>query len=299
MVRILKRFTAIAAILLLILMTCLCFTSTAWGVMDHMIDDTGYMTQSEAAAVNSYLTKKSEELQFDMVCVLTEVGYDEDDLRDAADYFYDNYGYGYGSERDGVIFVVDMGSRLMTLVTTGFGIEAITDYGEEVIYDYVTESLQRGDFVEAFEKFADTAEDFVLMAREGTPVDVDDPGHDGYDWYEGDDYSGSNLPDAETAAGMGGISLVAGAGAGFFSSQRQKSKLKTVRRKYQANSYARRDSLVLSRKQDRFLYSTVAVVPRPKQNNDSHRRLGGGGGGTTIHMGPSGTPHGGGHARGF
>ena len=299
MVRILKRFTAIAAILLLILMTSLCFSGTAWGAMDHMIDDTGYMTQSEAAAVNSYLTMKSEELQFDMVCVLTEVGYDEDDLRDAADYFYENYGYGYGSERDGVIFVVDMGSRLMTLVTTGFGIEAITDYGEEVIYDYVTDSLQRGDFVEAFEKFADTAEDFVLMAREGTPVDVDDPGHDGYDWYEGDDYSGSNLPDAETAAGMGGISLAAGAGAGFFSSQRQKSKLKTVRRKYQANSYARRDSLVLSRKQDRFLYSTVAVVPRPKQNNDNHRRLGGGGGGTTIHMGPSGMPHGGGHARGF
>jgi hypothetical protein len=94
---------------------------------------------------------------------------------------------------------------------------------------------------------------------------------------------------------MGGISLAAGAGAGLFSSQRQKSKLKTVRKKTQANSYARRNSLVLSRKHDRFLYSTVAVMPRPKQNNNAHRP----GGGTTIHMGSSGTPHGGGHARGF
>ena len=182
-----------------------------------------------------------------------------------------------------------MESRLMTLVTTGFGITAITDYGEELVYDYVTDELQSENFVGAYEGYADAVRELVYKAREGTPVDVDDGGQGEYE---------RRLPSAEAVAGMGGISLAAGAGAGFLSSQRQKSKLKTVRRKTQANSYARRDSLVLSRKQDRFLYRTVAVMPRPK-NNNNNRPHGMGGGGTTIHMGSSGTPHGGGHARGF
>ena len=277
MVKGLKRLTAIIAILLLIMMTCICFSSTAWAASPHMIDDAGAVSASELEFLENYLANMSEKLEFDIVGVITDYGYDEYSLTTAADDFYDNNGYGYGSGKDGAIFVIDLRSRMMVMVTTGFGIEAITDSYEEDIYDYVSGSLGNGEYAKAFKQYADRAEYYVLKARNG--------GNGG----------GSNLPDAATAAGMGGISLAAGAGAGFFSSQRQKSKLKTVRKKTQANSYARRDSLVLSRKQDRFLYSTIAVMPRPKQNNNVHRP----GGGTTIHMGSSGTSHGGGHARGF
>ncbi len=278
MVRGFKKLTAIAAILILVLITCFGFSAPAWGETQHMIDDAGCLTASELDFLDEYLTGLSEELEFDIVGVITDYGYDENSLTAAADDFYDRNGYGYGSEKDGAIFAVDLRSRMMVMVTTGFGIDAITDAYEEDVYDYVSGSLGNGEYAKAFKQYADRVGYYVKNAR--------NRGHGG---------SGSSLPDAETAAGMGGISLAAGAGAGFFSSQRQKSKLKTVRRKTQANSYARTNSLVLTRKQDRFLYSTVAVVPRPKQNNN--QRLGGGG--TTIHMGSSGTPHGGGHARGF
>ncbi len=278
MVRGLKRLTAIMAIFLLILMTGLCFPKIAWGATPHMIDDAGAVTGSELEFLEEYFTNMSEKLEFDIVGVITDYGFDEDSLTAKADDFYDYNGYGYGPEKDGVIFVVDLRSRMMVLVTTGYGTEAITDYYEDDIYDYVTDSLGNGEYARAFKQYADRVEYYVLKARNG-----------------GGGNGGSHLPDAATAAGMGGISLAAGAGAGLFSSQRQKSKLKTVRKKTQANSYARRNSLVLSRKHDRFLYSTVAVMPRPKQNNNAHRP----GGGTTIHMGSSGTPHGGGHARGF
>ena len=293
MVRVMKRLTAITVILLIILMSGLCFPHYAWGAAQHMYDDSGILYDSEVAEIDRYLADLSEELEFDIIGVMIDEGYDEDDLRAFADDFYDYGGFGYGEEHDGVIFVVDMESRLMMLVSTGFGITAITDYGEELIYDYVTDDLRNENFVSAFEGYGDAVREFVYEAREGTPVDVDGGGQDDGEGY---DYERS-LPSAEEAAGMGGISLVAGAGVGFFSSQRQKSKLKTVRRKTQANSYARRDSLVLTRKQDRFLYSTVAVVPRPKNNNNHHSHPGGGG--TTIHMGSSGVPHGGGHGRGF
>ena len=47
MVRGLKRLTAIVAILLLMLMTGLCFSRTAWAAMPHMIDDAGAVSASE------------------------------------------------------------------------------------------------------------------------------------------------------------------------------------------------------------------------------------------------------------
>ena len=278
--RIVKRLTAITAILLLVLMICLCSASTAYGAMTHMIDQTGYMSDYETAELDAYFEQLSEELEFDIVGIMIAEGYDVNSLTATAEDFYDHYGYGYGSEKDGVIFAVDMRSRVMTMVTTGFGITAITDAYEEDIYDYVSDSLSSGYYSDAFEKYAERVRYYVLKARGGSG---------------GGSTEGSSLPDAGTAAGMGGISLAAGAGAGLFSSQHQKSKLKTVRKKSQANSYARNDSLVLTRKQDRFLYSTVAVMPRPKNNNNQQ----GMGGGTTVHTGSSGTPHGGGHGRGF
>lgn len=290
MVKRLKRSAVIAAVFLMVMMTFFCFTPKAYAITQHMYDDSGYLYDSEINEIDRYLTAMSDELDFDVVGVMISEGYVEDALRTFADDFYDYGGYGRGSEKDGVIFVVDMESRLMTVVTTGFGITAITDYGEELIYDFVQDDLRNGDFVSAYKGYADMVAELVNRARDGNPVDVDGGDREGYD---GD---GSRLPSAEAAAGMGGISLAAGAGAGFLSSQRQKSKLKTVRRKTQANSYARRDSLVLSRKQDRFLYRTVSAVPRPKNNNNNHHSMGGG---TTIHMGSSGTPHGGGHSRGF
>ena len=172
-------------------------------------------------------------------------------------------------------------------MTTGYGIQAITDYGEELVYDNVTDSLVDGDFVTAFtEKYADKVLELVVKARQGDPVDIDNDGEE------------QGMPSAETAAGMGGVAVAAGAGVGLASSQSKKSKLKSVKKKYQANSYERRGSLVLTRKQDRFLYSNVAVTHRPKQNNNGGGKHHGGGG-TTIHMGSSGVPHGGGHGRGF
>ena len=293
----LKRITALTIIVLLILAFAFSISHTAWGATQHMYDGAGYLSREELNYIDSYLTGLSEELQFDIVGVISYEGLYGDSQRKFADDFYDYGGFGYGSEKDGAIFVVDMNSRQMMLVTTGYGITAVTDYGEQLLYDYVTESLQREDFTDAFTtRYADTITDFVLMAREGVPVDVNNPGHDGYGWYQEpeQEYDDSAMK-GEMMAGAGGLSAIIGIVAGFFSSQRQKSRLKTVKKKTQANSYARRDSLVLTRKQDRFLYSTVSVTPRPKHNDDNKRH----GGGTTIHMGSSGVPHGGGHGRGF
>ncbi len=280
-------------------MSLFSFSSIAFGTTQYLYDSAGLMSADEQDYVNEYLAELSQSLNFDIIAVTT-YGYSQSDITSFADDFYDYGGFGYGEDHDGVIFVIDMQGREFVLVTTGYGTKAITDYGENLIYDAMYDNIRNGDYVTAFtENYADTVKDFVDMARDGASVDVDTPGHDGYDWYqEPDSYDPEPTNkgvDPGMVAGAGGISAVVGVGAGFASSQRQKSRLKTVRKKTQANSYARRDSLVITGKRDRFLYSNVAVTPRPKhKENDSGHR-----GGTTIHMGSSGTPHGGGHARGF
>ena len=92
MVRGLKRLTAIVAILLLMLMTGLCFSRTAWAAMPHMIDDAGAVSASELEFLENYLTNISEELEFDVVGVITDYGYDEESLTVEADDFYDYNG---------------------------------------------------------------------------------------------------------------------------------------------------------------------------------------------------------------
>ena len=294
-----KRILSVITITLILVLNILPVTNAA-AATRHFFDNSGLMYQNEISYVNEYLTSVSDDLQFDVVGVLIYEGLEGDDLRAYADDFYDDGGFGYGDDHDGVILVVDMYSRQMMVVSTGYGIEAVTDYGEELIYDYLTESLKDQDYVTAFTaKYADMVKDLVEYARTDRPVDTNEPGDDSYDWYQ-EPEGNSAVPEASAVAGMGGVSLAIGAGAGLFSSQRQKSKLKSVRQKFQANSYERRGSLVLSRKQDRFLYRTVAVTHRPKnEDHRDHRPGRGGGGGTTIHMGSSGVPHGGGHGRSF
>ena len=303
MTRCLKRSFALITIALILVLSFFAGNSVCFGATQYLYDNAKLMSEYDQDYVNEYLADMSEALDFDIVAVTT-YGYSQSDITAFADDFYDYGGFGYGDEHDGVIFVVDMEAREMVLVSTGYGIEAITDYGENLIYENMIEDIRSEDYVRAFTNdYADAVKDFVDMARDGSSVDVDSPGHDGYDWYQDPENYDPNSgtfdagPDTGMVAGAGGISAVVGIGAGFLSSQKQKSKLKTVRKKTQANSYARRDSLVITRKQDRFLYSTVAVTPRPKHNNNDDRHHGGGG--TTIHMGSSGTPHGGGHARGF
>ncbi|MBQ1421393.1 MAG: TPM domain-containing protein [Firmicutes bacterium] len=299
-----KSFLAVIAICLILMAVSLPLTQVTYAATSNLFDYAGTLDEYEAEDLDAYLAARSQELQFDIVVLTISEGFSSDDLLASAEDFYDNNGFGYGPNRDGIILAVDMTSSQLILCTTGFGIEAVTEYGEEVIYDYIMDDMSDGDFASAYEKFEEVVYDFVKLARNGDPVDWDTPGYPSYPWYEGvgggTDPVGPDGPDegptaGEAAAASGAGALAVGAAAGAISSGRNKSKLKTVRGKTQANSYERQGSLVLSDRRERFLYSTVAVSPRTNAN-DQNRGHGQGPrtSGTRVHIGSSGTPHGGG-----
>ncbi len=58
---------------------------------------------------------------------------DGKDINSYADDYFDENGYGIGSQYDGALFILDYIGREMAISTSGYGITVFTDYG----IDYV------------------------------------------------------------------------------------------------------------------------------------------------------------------
>ena len=54
-----------------------------------------------------------------------------------ADDYYDYNGYGAGADNDGILLLLSMEDRDWWISTTGYGIDAFTDYGIDVIGDEI------------------------------------------------------------------------------------------------------------------------------------------------------------------
>lgn len=288
MKKIKMKANLISAFLIILLTSAMMFAPAAFAAETNLVDDAGLLSEADFEYVKNYIEDISESRQFDIVVVTTE-GYSQSDITAFADDFFDYNGYGYGEGRDGVIFAIDMLGRQFVLTTSGSGIDAITDYGEEYIYDQLEGDIRAGDYRSAFTTgFADSVVYLLNEYEAGNVYDI--PAGDG-------DYDPGYTEPEETKANMAtliGTSLIFGLIVGLFSSLRHKSALKTVRKQYQANNYARQGSLVLTAEKDRYLYTNVVVRPKPEKPKNS-----GSGGGTTVHTSSSGRSHGGGHARGF
>ena len=76
MVKSLKKITVVTSVLLMVFMSFFCFGSYAYGDTQHMVDYSGYLYDSEVSEINDYLSAVSEEMEFDIVGVMINEGYD-------------------------------------------------------------------------------------------------------------------------------------------------------------------------------------------------------------------------------
>ncbi len=270
------KFNLIATLFAVILLFSTVFAPAAFAANGNLTDNAGILSEEDFEYVKSYIESISEERSFDIVIVTTN-GYEQENITAFADDFFDYNGYGYGDGRDGIIFAIDMLGREFVLTTSGSGIDAVTDYGEEYIYDNMQEDIKAGEFRRAFTAgFADSVVYLLEAYNSGNVYDVE----------RGADASKANY------ATMAATSLLIGLMFGLISSMKHKNALKTVRRQFMADSYERKDSMTLTAEKDIYLYTNVVVRPKPEKKKDS-------GGGTSVHTSSSGRSHGGGHSRGF
>lgn len=243
-----------------------------------LIDGAGLLSPSDAEEVTASLEQVSSKYNVD-IAVLTTNSLDGKTLRDYADDYYDEHGYGTGSDRSGVLWVIDMGSRESYVSTSGEGITAVTDYGKGLLADTVNSYLRSGDYKGAMLAYANTMDEYFSKERAGTPVDI---------YGEQKEKKTS----AGAYAGAGVVSAGAGLGISFGITGGMKKKMKSVRRQMTANAYADQNGLNLIENTDRYLYNRVVAVPLPR--NEGPR-----GGGSTVHVSSSGSTHGGGSLGGF
>ncbi len=164
--------------------------------------------------------------------------------------WYDEYGYGRGSDRDGVLLLVAMAEREYRILSNGFAARAITSGDIDRIAESIAEELSAGEFAEAFLEFAWHCEYELGSEDRNQSFQL-----------------GQNLL-ISLAIGLVAAAIVTGILCG---------QLKSVRSRRGAEEYARPGSMHLTRSGDLFLYRTVDRRRRPQQSSSHAGRSGGGG----------------------
>lgn len=227
----------------------------------RLTDSADILTDDEEAVLLAKLDEVSMRQQFDVVLVtVTDTG--PKSLTQYADDFFDYNGFGFGENKDGVLYLVrvdedgtySQGNSWIS--TSGLGITAFSDSDIQDLGSSITPDLLQGDYISAFNEYIETADKQVKKA---TTFNI-----------------GQSLV----------ISLIIGLIVAFIATGVMKGKLKTVRRKASASDYLKPGSLQLTGQSDVFLYSNVVRTAKPKDTGSS--------GGSSTHTSSSGSTHGGG-----
>lgn len=247
------------------LMLILCLVAglslTAYASSNHLVDDAGLLTDTEAANLEAKLSQISDRHNVDIVIVAVD-STDGKSPMDFADDYYDYNGY----REDGILLLVSMDNSDWWVSTTGYGITAITDAGLDYMSDQFVPYLSDEEFAQAFEKFADLCDEFITQAKTGDP------------------YDSHNLP-KEPFSLVTNLLIALGIGlvAAWIVTGSMKAKLKTVRQQAKADDYMTPGSLQLTHSRDLFLYTHLDRREKPKSDS-----------GSSTHTSSSGTTHGGG-----
>lgn len=213
-----------------------------------VLDYAGLMTNIETQALEERSQQLRNSYGLDVV-ILTAPNLYGKSAQAFADDFYDNNGY----SKDGVLFLIDKGSRQWYISTSGTAIELLSDRDLLQIEDSVIPYFSEGRYYDGFCRFQD------MLPR----LLHNNDGRSG----------GVNLF----------LSLILGAAIAGIAIMVMRSTMNTKRPQRSAGTYETDGSYHLRGHQDLFLYSNVSKRPRP-QNNPS---------GSSTHRSSSGRSHGG------
>lgn len=257
---IMKKKTLRLTLLFLILFTMF-MPSMAFASEDNaqrVFDDVGLLTSEQAAALDAKLGKISVDHDFDVVVAVVD-SLDGWTAHKYAAEVFEYFDFGRGSEKSGAILLISMEDRDFGFATTGGYGEYVFSYpdGQYYLDTFYLPYLKNNKYNEAFNAFADAADDFLTQAEAGKP------------------YSAGSIPkSSEEKRQIYAICIIVSLVIGLIVALVLKAQLKSVRKDAYARAYIREGSMNLRKQHDKFLYSSVSKTER---NNNSS---GGGGGGS-------------------
>lgn len=246
---------------------------------NYVVDNADLLTSDEESHLTDQILSVREEYELDIVIVtVSDLG--GKSVQTYADDYYDENGYGYGTDYTGVLLLIAMDTREWYISTCGEAIYALTDYSLDVLGQELVYFLSDGAYYMAFENFVNSIPKYMLAYQQGAPMD----GYVQPDDYEpeyGDEivyYEDSN------AAKNPLIAVVIGLVVAIVVILIMRSNMNTAKPQHSAADYLKKNSYHLNTQRDMFLYSRTSKTRR--QQNTS-------GGGSSVHRSSGGRSHGG------
>lgn len=165
-----KRIALILSILSLSLVMLLPVKAAEF---DLVLDEVGLLTDDEYLELNGLAMDITEEYQCEVSIVIIE-DLEDSDATEFAKFVYEEYDYGYGGERSGLMFLMSAEDRDCALITNGYGNTAFTDHGKDVLLDrHILPMLRQDKYYDGFLIYLNQTAEFLEMAKNGRPFDMD------------------------------------------------------------------------------------------------------------------------------
>lgn len=215
-------------------------------------DEAELLNETEVAQLNSKLESISKKYKAE-IRVVTLSSMDGGDIDEFLEYLYDESGFGYGENHDGVLLVVCMDPREYRILSNGFAGEAITSGDIDAIGEAFKPDLSAGNYADAFDTFADKCEYYLDGHINGFPFNT-----------------GKNLL---ICLGIGFVVALIVTGI-------WKGQLKSVRKQSAANAYVKAGTMQITQSGDFFMYRNVTKTQKQSSSSSgssgSSRSTGGG-----------------------
>ena len=244
-----KLFSVMLVLILVLSMT----VSVSAATDQFVYDDAGLLTAEETASLTARLSQLSDTYDAQIV-VATISSAQGNDVDAVLNHLYDNAGFGYGENLDGVLLLICMDPREYRILSNGYCAAAIDPADIDAIGSVIVNDLTDGNYADAFDTFAEKCDYYLDGHLNGFSFNF-----------------GMNLM----------IALTVGLIAGLITAKSMKGQLKTVHKKNEAKNYVKAGSLKLHTQNDVFLYRNIQRTAKPKENNtrssgSSSRSTGGG-----------------------
>lgn len=248
MKRILSSF-----IVLIVLLTCILLGTFASEYMPRVVDNADLLSLEEVGLLEDAAKACAGEHNLD-VAVLTVDSLNGKSIQQYADDYYDNTGYGIGTDWSGALLVVSMGDRELYISTCGAAIDCLSDQELDTIVDEVANELSSGNYYKAFRVY------YQLISEYSETIHPQGAEDAKVNW----------LLSVLIGIVVAGVAIII-----------MRASMNTKRKQHSAVDYLKSDSYNLRSRQDIFLFSNISKVKK-QQNNTS-----------STHTSSSGRSHGG------
>lgn len=241
----------------------------------RVFDDADLLSEADEREMHLWIADMQENWGMDLAYLTTNDTEGKSVQEYGAD-FYVEHDLGLGENYDGVIFVLDMGSREGQIVTCGKAIDIYTDYYIDQMWNNMVGFLSDGDYYNAF---------FSLY------MDMNELAGE-YEMYQKDpDSFISDYSKAQKTRGILTSAAVAGVFAlviAFLAVSSMRKSCKNVKPYTDGRAYLKENGYHLSVNRDSFASTHTALMPIPREDDHDHHgggfRSGGswGGGSSTF-----------------